>query len=149
MFICIQDKIEAVAKPGNDVKPKRQRRPATTTNEIFPRQSPNNPYSADPPQKPQTKCKSICDDSQIFGDFVASALRNFNSDQNKRKLKLRLQDLILEATKDDEYLSFVLNPDTTVRTETPNEDVAGTIVYNPDIDEPESSIDVRFKPSSL
>lgn len=77
---------------------------------------------------------------------MALTLRNFNSDQNKRKLKLNIQELVLEATKNDDYLSFVLTPYTTGRTDTLHED-GPDVTYNPDVDEVELPSEIN--PRSL
>lgn len=45
------------------------------------------------------------DDDQIFGNFVASALRNMNSKEIKRKLKRKLQAAILEMEELDASLT--------------------------------------------
>lgn len=47
------------------------------------------------------------DDEQIFGDFVASSIRNLRCDISKRKLKRKIQAAILEITDYDEEL---INP---------------------------------------
>lgn len=44
------------------------------------------------------------DDEQIFGDFVASSLRNLHADSSKRKLRRKTQAIILEITDYDEAL---------------------------------------------
>lgn len=44
------------------------------------------------------------DDEQIFGDFVAATLRNLHSESSKRKLKRKIQGVILEVTDYDEEL---------------------------------------------
>lgn len=44
------------------------------------------------------------DDEQIFGDFVAATLRNLHSESSKKKLKKKIQGIILEVTDYDEEL---------------------------------------------
>ncbi|GAB6024800.1 hypothetical protein CHUAL_009920 [Chamberlinius hualienensis] len=42
------------------------------------------------------------DDSQVFGDYVATTLRSMNLDLNKRLLKRKIERVILEVTELDD-----------------------------------------------
>lgn len=44
------------------------------------------------------------DDEQIFGDFVASSLRNLQLEVSKRRLKRRIQQCILDCQEEDDNL---------------------------------------------
>jgi hypothetical protein len=46
------------------------------------------------------------DDEQIFGDFVASSLRNLRAEVVKKRLKRKIQLAIIEMTDQDEELLY-------------------------------------------
>jgi hypothetical protein len=73
------------------------------------------------------------DDAQIFGNFVASSIRNLRSEEKKRLMKRQIQAIVLkvEQLDDLDHATLVSSPvSSTVEIVTPRRPEQSTITYN-------------------
>lgn len=59
--------------------------------------------------KVMTQKKIPDDEAQVFGNFVASAIRNLRSEEYRRRLKRKIQTIILEIEELDDSATPMTN----------------------------------------